>query len=208
MTDPEPLTATLALVAKASAGDREALADLYRRHYERVRRVAALSMGRTLRQCEADIDDVVHDAFADAFASVSQGKFECRGEGSFRRWLATIVVNKVRQRGRRAGARDERSLDEAFGTAVVEPPVPTPERGPATSAGDHEVQEALLALDEADRTVITLRHVCGMSWPEIVAETGMRTERQAAWAVQRAMQRLRERLGRSSDDLETGFRSL
>ena len=100
----EPLSWTAEAAARAKTGDREALGELYRRHYERVRRCAAMSMGKTLRRCEADIEDVVHEAFVEAFDRLLAGQFdETRSAGGFRSWLSMICVNKVRGRG--AGAQ-------------------------------------------------------------------------------------------------------
>jgi RNA polymerase sigma-70 factor (ECF subfamily) len=80
------------LVERAVAGDPWAEEVLYRRY-------AALLLGvctRLLRD-RADAEDVVQDAFVDAFDQLGT----LRNPGEFRRWLTGIAVHKVHRHFRR-----------------------------------------------------------------------------------------------------------
>jgi len=207
---PERATfATVELVVRAKAGDRAAVAEIYERHYERVRRAAAVQMGRALYRCEQDIEDVVHDAFADAIEALASGKFdEAKTEGGFRFWLSKVVVNKIRGRARKASTRREGLLYDLCDTAAAEARLRRSEPGPPTMAGDKEVFDALLALDEVDRKVITMRYLCRMSRAEVAHELGYARERQVSYAAGRAMDRLRRRLGVDADEVQGYFRAV
>lgn len=204
--DAEP---TVVLVARAKQGDGAAIATIYERHYQRVRRAAALQMGQALYRCEQDIEDVVHDAFVDAIEALADGRFdEARSEGGFRYWLTKVVVNKVRGRGRRARTRGERLLYDLCDTAAAELRMHRSTPGPATTAGDREIQDCLLRLDESDRQLITMRYLCRMTRAEVASRMGFQRDRQVGYAAQRALDRLRRLLGVRGDEIEAYFQTV
>lgn len=83
------------LAASAAKGDRDAFAELLRRHYDRIH-------GLAWRMCgsRADADDIAQDVcctLADRIA-------DFRGEAKFTTWLCAITVNACRDFGRRRSA--------------------------------------------------------------------------------------------------------
>jgi RNA polymerase sigma-70 factor (ECF subfamily) len=102
------------LIARIATGDRDAFADLYRRHHAGVARFAAHMCG-SLPLAE----DIVHEVFVAVIGSASRYR---PGETDARLWLFGIARNHVR----RARAKkpmssiDEESGDRAF-TVDVDP---------------------------------------------------------------------------------------
>lgn len=119
-----------ALVARASAGDREAYAGLVRRYQD----VAVATAFLVLRERQ-DAEDAAQEAFARAFFGLAR----FRPDGSFRAWLLRIVVNEaytLRGRAQRQAGLAER----AFGQV---PTIPTAPSAEAAAMGQ-ERREALL----------------------------------------------------------------
>jgi RNA polymerase sigma-70 factor (ECF subfamily) len=78
-----------ALLAQAVAGNDRAFAALYRRHARYVAGVAYRILGT-----DAEIDDVVQEAFCDAARALADLK-DSRG---LRAWLASITVRRIHKR--------------------------------------------------------------------------------------------------------------
>lgn len=177
------LATTVFLVRRAKDGDQSAFTALYERHYARVRRSAALRMGKTVGQCEQDIDDVVQEAFIYAFDVLTRGDFdETRTEGGFRNWLANCIVEgKIKDRARRRGAAKrgggrERVMRDMFESTIAEPPAAAAGDWPSQLAASNElaegVERALLLLSDRHRTILDLRDNCEMTFEEIAGEMG------------------------------------
>ena len=215
-TPDDGLNHTVFLVRRAKGGDQDAFTALYERHYSRVRRSAALRMGRTVRQCEDDIDDVVQETFAYAFHRLAKGEFdECRSEAGFRNWLAShIVENKIRDRARRRstrkrGAGAEKLMRDIAPTSDDEIVLAGHEPRPSQHANIREMEErveqALLGLGERHRTVIDLRDNCEMSFEEIAVEMGYTKTATMRSLYHRARQELQQRLEKSMPGWESYF---
>ena len=84
------------LLARHTAGDREAFAELVRRHRDRLWRVALRTLG--------DPDDAA-DAVQDALVSAYRAAAGYRGEAAVTTWLHRIVVNACLDLARRRTAR-------------------------------------------------------------------------------------------------------
>lgn len=93
---------TEVLVLRTLEGDRWAADALYRRHGRDVYRVATLLLGRT-----AEVDDVVQDAFVQAFEKLAT----LRDRASFGGWVNRIAANLSRSRLRRRGLLRRLGLD-------------------------------------------------------------------------------------------------
>jgi RNA polymerase sigma-70 factor (ECF subfamily) len=93
-----------ALIAAAAGGDRDAFEALLRRHYDRIHGLAWQLTGS-----RADADDVAQDVCCVLVEKI--GDF--RGDAKFTTWLCSIVVNAVRDFGRRR--RTFRGLTERLG---------------------------------------------------------------------------------------------
>jgi RNA polymerase sigma-70 factor (ECF subfamily) len=199
MSDPA-LEATRELVAQAQAGDRSATDALFHRYYPVVLRVVALRMGEPLRDA-LDREDLVQEALLQAFQGLE--RFEPRSEGSFRSWLATIVVRRVQEAWRARGARKrgegrERPFADqgsSLLTASLLPGVaPTPSADAAARELEERIEAALLELPERERRAVELRRLCGVEYDEVAAELGLPSEGAARALVARALTRLAERL--------------
>jgi RNA polymerase sigma-70 factor (ECF subfamily) len=140
-------------------GSPEALSRIYEKYFDSL---LTLAMG-LLRHAE-DAQDVVHDVFV----SFARSANEFHLQGSLSGYLATSVVNRV---------RDRRRMDRRHGHGPdVEPALSSPEAGPAQRVIYHEqtqrLNEALAALPYDQREVIVLRLKAGMRFREIAKLQG------------------------------------
>jgi RNA polymerase sigma factor (sigma-70 family) len=143
------------------AGDREAYAELVRRHAPIAVRTAALLGAGT------DAEDVVQEAFVKAYAALDR----FRDGASFRPWLLRIVANEtrnlVRASGRRA-ARERLAWERAaplLGQADSDDPsavVLSRERRTQLVAG-------ITLLAEAHRQVVVCRYLLDLDEAETAA---------------------------------------
>jgi RNA polymerase sigma-70 factor (ECF subfamily) len=85
-------------------------------------------------------------------------------------WLAAITTNTCRDEVRRVVRRAERPLDEGVSTHADTGP--TPDEHLARKERAHLLQQALLSLDETQRSVILLRDYSGCSHEEIAKIVG------------------------------------
>jgi RNA polymerase sigma factor (sigma-70 family) len=135
-----------ALIRAARRGDREAAAELFRRHWPGAWRAAYGVTGR-----RAMADDIAADAFERAFAALA--RFDDRRP--FRPWLHRIVVNRALDL-----LRSERRLvggDLAFeGLASRD-----------DDDGDRALLAAIAELPLQRRVVVILRYGIGMGAGEI-----------------------------------------
>ena len=74
------------LVARCLLGDRRAQYDLYKRYAKAMYNVCKRIVGH-----DAEAEDVLQDAFVDAFGNLHR----FRGESTFGAWLKQIVVNRA-----------------------------------------------------------------------------------------------------------------
>ena len=145
---------------KFKQGSPEALSRIYEKYFDSM---LTLAMG-LLRRAE-DAQDVVHDVFV----SFARSANDFRLRGSLRGYLATSVVNRVRDRLR----QDRRHADRLD----VEPPAFAPEAGPAErvirSEQAQRLNEALASLPYDQREVIVLRLKGDMKFREIARLQGV-----------------------------------
>ncbi len=157
-----PETALDELVALASGGSVRAAAELYDYHYEAVRRYVG---------CRVREAALAEDLTADVFARMLKALPHYRVTGvPFRAWLFRIAHNLVADYFRKASHQPELSLDD--------PDSPW-ERGaddPAALVEQKLTLErayaALNDLDAAQRDVLTLRFLCGLSRHEVALALG------------------------------------
>jgi RNA polymerase sigma-70 factor (ECF subfamily) len=188
------LETTLRLARSAKTGNRAAMNDLFARYLPRVRQIAALRLGRRVRDF-AEIEDIVQDAFVKALRGFE--RFEPVSVGAFRNWLVTCVVSAIvdRERARRALKRDwkrERSLAnleyEPLSSALF----------PSKIAADRELEEkleaAILELSPRYREAVILRYLCEMTPAEVATVMGFADVQNARNAYHRALKKLRSLL--------------
>lgn len=143
-----------ALVERAKGGDQEALAELYERYLPRVYRFVAVRLSAT-----EDVEDVT----ATIFLKMVDGlrSYEWRG-APFAAWLFRIARNEVVSFVRRARYREADPLDEA-----LHDPAPSTMRAVEEAERLSAVRRAIAQLPPAQREVVELRFMAGLS----VAET-------------------------------------
>lgn len=143
-----------ALIEQSQNGDRHAYGELVRRHHEGVIRVVYRMCGDP-----ALAEDAAQDAFIRAWTHLNRFK----PGSSLRSWLYRIAVNAAVD----ALRRESRTADVDIETI----PFPDPGQGPEAAYLQRErermVQEAVLALPEASRSVLVLREYGGLSYREI-----------------------------------------
>ena len=155
------------LMARLAAGDREALAPLMERHYQRVYRIA-LSY---LRHPD-DALDTAQETFVKAFQKADRWN----GSTGAGPWLSRVAVNQSIDRWRRNRRRQatftpfvDGDHDESLADTG-----PDPDR----RVQGREIRDRLAGLldqlPEKQRAVVVLRHYHEMSLEEIAQALGMR----------------------------------
>lgn len=164
-----------AQVARARAGDLEALGTVYRAYEAPV-----YNLGRRICGNEEDAEDVLQDTFLEVCRSI--GKF--RGEGTLWAWVRQVAVSKALMLLRRRRNRPTRSLDGGLTWVGLASTTPEP-----TEAIDLET--ALKRLAPASRAVLWLHDVEGYTHEEIGELMG-KTASFSKSQLSRAHRRLRE----------------
>ena len=135
-------------------------------HQDRVYSIALRMLGDP-----RDAEEAAQDALVRAYHALAGYDATRIRELRLRPWLATIVLNLCRSRlaRRPAAARTTLSLDLAL-PGELEPRLDE-RRGPAavtdTRAAATEWADLLLTLPPAYRSAVVLRHVDGLSYPEL-----------------------------------------
>jgi RNA polymerase sigma-70 factor (ECF subfamily) len=148
------------LIAEALAGQPEAFGELVRRYQDRLFHSVVRVTG-----CPVEAEDVVQDAFVQAYTKLDRFK----GESQFFTWLYRIAFNTSVSRHRKK--KPTVSIDkqrEAIGDNLPDgqPPVE------AALERDEQVRQleaALLELPEDQRTILVLRELEDQSYDEIAA---------------------------------------
>jgi RNA polymerase sigma-70 factor, ECF subfamily len=191
------------LVAQLRAGDESAMAQLVDEWSPAMLRVARSFVGSA-----QSAEDVVQDAWLGMLSGLA--RFE--GRSSLRTWTFSILVNRARTRG----TREARTLPQPplapRGARAVDDGCPGSERSatwtsidaqsrwdssPETVALSREalrqLDRALSALPPRQRTVVTMRDVCGMDAEEVCAALNISPANQRV-LLHRARAVLREAL--------------
>jgi RNA polymerase sigma-70 factor (ECF subfamily) len=195
------------LLVQAVAGDEAALQHLLISHYDRLAAEVAGKLSDKFGSVIAP-EDVLQETFVVAFREIR--RFTPQGPGSFYHWLATIAQHRLwdlvkglraaKRGGGRVGLhRPVRSPEESLSRLLELLNVNewTPSRSVAGREAISALQVALAGLKEDYREVLRLRYIEGLPAAETAARMN-RTEHAIHMLCQRAMERLREALGRSS----------
>jgi RNA polymerase sigma factor (sigma-70 family) len=170
----------LPLVERALLGDGRAFDELYRRHRDRVARVAYLLLGDS---------DQAQDAAQEAFLIGWRDLRRLRDPALFRPWVTGVVVNLCRRR-RRAAARAWRAPDRQSGGREM-----APDEGDAVAVR-LAVRGAVVALPRPMREVVVLRFYGGFAEAEIAKALGIATGT------------VKSRLGRARNRLADALRAV
>jgi RNA polymerase sigma-70 factor (ECF subfamily) len=183
------LDTTFDLVARAKAGDADALNRLFTRFLPQLRRWASGRLPRWTRDL-MDTDDLVQETVLRSVKRIEA--FESRHEGALQAYLRQAVVNRIRDEVRRskrsplAAELDENQtggqaspLDEAIGREAVD-----------------RYEAALARLRPEEREAIVARIEMDGSYQEVAQALGKPSADAARMAVSRALLRLAEEMNR------------
>jgi RNA polymerase sigma-70 factor, ECF subfamily len=157
-----------ALVNRARAGDSAAFELLMRRHNQRVFRVV-----RSVLRDTDDIEDVIQQAYVQAFLHLDQ----FGGNARWSTWLCRIAINealaRLRQRGRFVSI--EAVSEEAMAN-LSRGSSGDPERAASGREFGKMVEQAIDELPEIYRAVLIMREVEGMTTEETASVLDVQTD--------------------------------
>lgn len=203
-TDPANPADPERLLRLARAGDGPALGQLLELYRGYLALLARLQIGRRL-QSKVDAADLVQETFLAAHRAFAQ--FRGTTEGEWVSWLRLILARQMTSLVRRycgAQRRDvrlERELadelaasSQTLGQALEAPPQSSPSQRACRREQAVLLAEALGRLPESYREVLILRHLEGLTFPEVARRMG-RSLDSVAKLWPRALARLRQALG-------------
>jgi RNA polymerase sigma-70 factor, ECF subfamily len=172
---------TESLLDQARTGDIQALGQLLESYRAYLTLMAQLQIGRRL-QGKVDAADVVQDAFLGAHRDFGQfrGTTEKEFLGWLRQILAYVLANLVRyyQGAQRRDVRLERQLTIELNQSshALDRGLVADQSSPSQQAARREqavlLAEALARLPEAWRDLLVLRHLEGLTFPEVAQRLG------------------------------------
>ena len=173
------------------AGDRDAYAELVRRHAPTAVRTAAL-LG-----AGAEAEDVVQEAFVKAYAGL--GRF--RTGSAFRPWLLQIVANETRNLHRAAGRRAARERSAWVRTEPLLAAAAPEDPAAAVLSGERrgELMRGLSHLSGPQRRVVVCRYLLDLDEAETATVLGW-----PRGTVKSRLHRALRRLGEALADAEAG----
>lgn len=185
------------LLHAARAGEEVAQGQLFEFYHELLLRIVACQLGRPVRSCRAEVEDIVQDSLLEAYADLEAATPQT--EGQFRRWIVTLTLNNMRDHLRRAKVRER---VQPLRTTLIGLRPDARVRQPLSRAVAGEdwqrTERALLALSDEDREVISMRAFQAMSAAEIAEALGLATPEAARTRIARARARLQQRLADES----------
>jgi RNA polymerase sigma-70 factor (ECF subfamily) len=194
------------LLPLARAGDRTALGQLMEMYRHYLALLARLQIGRRL-QGKVDASDLVQETFLEAHRDFAQ--FQGISEKELVSWLRQVLASNLANQVRRyfgTQRRDVRLERELAGeldhsSRVLDHALLAPHSSPSQQAARREqavlLADALERLPEDYREVIILRHLEGLTFPEVARRMGRSLDSvDKLWA--RALARLRRSLGGES----------
>jgi RNA polymerase sigma-70 factor (ECF subfamily) len=194
------------LLALAREGNRQALGQLLESYRSYLALLARLQISRRL-QGKVDAADLVQETFLEAHRHFGQFRGICEAE--FVSWLRQILAANLAMLVRRylgTQRRDVRlerelalELDES--SRVLDQGLLAPSSSPSQRAAQREqallLADALARLPEAYREVIILRHLEGLSFPDVARRMNRSLDSvKNLWT--RALGQLRRTLGGDS----------
>jgi RNA polymerase sigma-70 factor (ECF subfamily) len=170
-------------LARVRAGDRDAYAELVRRHAPVSLRVASL-LG-----AGAEAEDVVQEAFVKAYASLDR----FRDGAAFRPWLLRIVANETSNLHRAAGRRAAREQAAWERTEPLLTGAGDPADAVLSGERRADLVRGLAGLSDAHRRVLTCRYLMELDEAETATVLGW-PRGTVKSRLHRAMRRLAEEL--------------
>ncbi len=182
------------LVLAAQDGDADAFSELFRRHYQQVRRVCARKL-RDIREA----DEIAQAAFVKAYERLDR----CGGDRRFGAWVQ-VIANNLCIDHMRAQSRTTPTDEPVNEHDHIGGQNPT-EDALLQSEQAAMINRALASLPDRQRDVVVARDVDGRRPPEIAAALGL-----SLGAVDSLLLRARRRLAASMQSMsaESGAASL
>lgn len=146
---------------RARGGDSEALAALYDAYLPKVYRYIAARVGST-----HEAEDLTEEVFLKVLGAISEFRWKAV---PFSAWLFRIAHNHLVSHFRRSALRKGSQLSESMIDEDMDPPALVEAR-----LALDEVRRATALLPDAQREVITLRFVVGLSVSETARVLGKR----------------------------------
>jgi RNA polymerase sigma-70 factor (ECF subfamily) len=175
------------IVRRVLDGDLALFELLMRRHNQRVYRAI-----RSILRDDGESEDVMQEAYVRAYEHL--GQFE--GRAQFSTWLTRIAVNEALRRLAARGRMDPLDMPYDGENDAIPEPVShafTPEMNASRTEAASLLEQAILSLPQAYRTVIVLRDVEEMNTAE-TAEALSITETNVKVRLHRAHELLRQEL--------------
>ena len=146
------------LITQSKQGDRWAFSELVRQHRSGVINVVYRMCGDA---------NIAEDAAQEAFIRAWQHLEKYQPKAAFRTWLYRIAINSAHNIIR----KQKPTVDmENF---ALRDKTPGPERSVENKELAHTIQQAVLSLPEASRSVLVLREYGGLSYREIADTLGI-----------------------------------
>jgi len=187
---------------RVTQGDRGALDELLQSYLPQLHAFVRVRLGAKLHARESSLD-VVNSVCRELLSA--RDAFDFRGEDRFRAWLFTTALNKVRERHRRlhSGMRDVEREEPAsnLDSFAAFAPLLTPSQDAIGHETEHLLREALGALEEDHREVITLARLVQLPH-RVIAEVMDRSEEATRKLLARAMRQLIRELRQRGIDID------
>ena len=145
----------IALVRRFKEGDESAFETVFRRHKDAVYSLVYRTVG------PGDAEDVAQEAFIRTYKSL--GNY--RGEASLKTWIFRVTLNACYDHMRRQSRRPlESPLQDLSGLASRGG---DPASGASTCWARRELEEAIAALPDVERSLVEMHYVQGLSYREM-----------------------------------------
>ena len=189
------------VLERLRAGDKQALAELFGQHRDRLWHIVNLRLDERLNG-RVDADDVLQEVYIDAADRI--GHFINEHSGSFFVWLrliATQTMSNVRRRHVNAQMRDVRreisifsGHDKPASTSLALQllgRLTSPSRAAMREETARQLEEAVQRMPPTDREILTLRHLEELSNKEVAEVLEIQTKAASIRYV-RALKRLKD----------------
>lgn len=189
-----------ALVARLKAGDHAALAELFDKHRDRLRRMVQVRLDHRLAG-RVSASDVLQEAYIDALKRVEH--YFQKDDQSFFGWLRLVVGQRLADLHREHLAQKRNAgqdvpihaggpgADSACLAACLLGDLTSPSHAATKNEAFAKLEEALAQMDPVDREVLALRHFEELSNTDTAALLGIQPAAASKRYV-RALARLKE----------------
>jgi RNA polymerase sigma-70 factor (ECF subfamily) len=114
-----------------------------------------------------EAEELAQDAFVGAYRALRGYAAERRRSLALRPWLFTIILNRVRNRARRARPLSLDADGTRGASEVATPASDEPAAIAVRGESDAQLRRAIAALPQRNRAAVVLRHIEGLGYEEI-----------------------------------------